>query len=438
MTDTPRLENDLIIHYIELVAYNGKEYDLTLLRGDLSIQEGIFENCIHGFLTITDSKDLINLLPIIGEETLKISFTRPDEEALGSLLPDYTHEFEVYKVSDRKTINAKTQSYTLYFCSKEFLTDSKTKFCRGYIKKTPSEIVQNIFETKLQDKKPLTIENTLHPIESFVVPNWTPLKAINHLASKAISENTFSSYVFFESQKTFKFLTIEELLKQEPKQIFNYRISNVLDEGDVYKPRSSFDFKRVQKFEHNKHLNSFEQIKTGFFSGRLITIDPLNRSWDFDSNVHNMSKNFNKYSHLGKEKPFLDSSKHFQNKDGESKDSFRRTVFTDQETNLSEYFWNRRNQLYLIDLHKIVLNLQGDTRIYAGDVIQFELPSMYGDISKSRPEELDQYLSGKYLVTSVRHIITQTYYKIAIEIVKDSYVSPITHIDPSQKYSNIY
>src|SRR5690606_38589324 len=97
-----RKEGDFYLDKVELIAYNGKTYGLELLRLELSIHEDIFNHTMSGALHFQDSSDLTQFLPLIGEEKLKISFTRPSEEGRGLLDEYFEMEFRVYKIDHRR------------------------------------------------------------------------------------------------------------------------------------------------------------------------------------------------------------------------------------------------------------------------------------------------------------------------------------------------
>jgi hypothetical protein len=56
----------------------------------------------------------------------------------------------------------------------------------------------------------------------------------------------------------------------------------------------------------------------------------------------------------------------------------------------------------LINHTKLKLRVQGNSLLSAGDTIDFNLLSYFGGENKT----LDQYYSGKYLVTAIRHNFT--------------------------------
>ena len=57
----------------------------------------------------------------------------------------------------------------------------------------------------------------------------------------------------------------------------------------------------------------------------------------------------------------------------------------------------------------------------AGEIIQLYYPKIGDKGSDENIENLiDNYLSGSYLITAIRHIVTRERYTMKLELVKDS------------------
>ena len=70
---------------------------------------------------------------------------------------------------------------------------------------------------------------------------------------------------------------------------------------------------------------------------------------------------------------------------------------------------------------KIFVRAPGRSNRMVGDVIEFKIPSPnLENRGKGRPDE-HKYLSGKYLVTKLRHHFTREKYQIEFECIKDSF-----------------
>jgi len=60
----------------------------------------------------------------------------------------------------------------------------------------------------------------------------------------------------------------------------------------------------------------------------------------------------------------------------------------------------------------------GDTNIFLGDIINFVFPKITSSLTE---KEINETLSGKFLITAIRHDISRQDYRMVLELSKDSY-----------------
>jgi hypothetical protein len=84
---------------------------------------------------------------------------------------------------------------------------------------------------------------------------------------------------------------------------------------------------------------------------------------------------------------------------------------------IETYVPNRTAQISLANYTVIKAKIPGDPGITAGRTINFNLLTLK---PTSSTKELDNFYSGKYLVTAVRHVIQPTAFQTILEIAKDS------------------
>ena len=218
---------------ITLVNYAGIEFSVgSSAFTSLNIYESLMDdNVMHGDITFLDSAGFEERVPFIGEETIKITF-------FNKRMPKtkFNGEFVVYKMSE-KIIQNKTQAYTIFFISEEFVSNLKNKVSKSYKGKTSQEMVQDIYDNyivkdlKKTQRKKLFYDNVGNSDGAFllghyVFPYIRPLQAINMIARKSLaspvsldgSQNVianFGSFLFFENQKGFWFKSIGDLINPQ-------------------------------------------------------------------------------------------------------------------------------------------------------------------------------------------------------------------------------
>ena len=76
---------------------------------------------------------------------------------------------------------------------------------------------------------------------------------------------------------------------------------------------------------------------------------------------------------------------------------------------------------------KINFSAPGDSSREVGDLISFDFPTENSKVASSTGQGAGhKYYSGKFLITSLRHKITQDEYTIHVEAIKDGYKSAIS------------
>jgi len=452
-----RREKDFILKEIKLFAFNGAEYNMLEHRVLLTYFEDLFMNCLTGTLDMLDAIDYPQFMPLVGEERLKVILTRQDETGKGKeggLLPDLEMNFRIYKVSGRQIQNEKVQTYRLHLIAEEFIKNLKQKVYRSWKDTKYSDMVQEIFDEKLKVDAPIIVEPTKYE-QDFTCSNLAPIEFINMVACRSISdEGNGEAYLFYQDRDGFHFTTLGKLLSQGSAEEY------IHGPRQKYENQSSkFSFgqlpieKEVKNIEHyfwNSQHDILKNIESGMYGQRLTTVDPVRQKFDFLK--FNLKDEFGSFPHVDKEKFFTDDLDALP-KDENDVFACTKLICTNKDHDivehiaarepgikpdkLEEYVLRRTSHLNQINNFRIGVSVSGDPRRKVGDVITFNLPQVAGDVSEQRPEELDKYFQGKYLIVSIRHTLTQASYSMEFEMIKDSFFKPIEHVDVVDKYKDI-
>lgn len=440
-----RKEGDFYIDKVELITYNGKSYFLELLNIELSIHEDIFNHTMSGVMALQDSSDLTQLLPLIGEETLKISFTRPSEKGRGLLDEYFTMEFRVYKVDHRRPQGDKfnIQNYALHFVSPERIKDMKAKVWKTYVDMPYSAMVEKIYNEYLKINKPIEIEPTRFDFK-FAASGLSPLQIITILCGRSISdEGNGSSYVFFEDMDKFRFVSIGKLMKEEADIEYISRMSNVLeDQGDIKNRDRTIeeDVRNIENYAFSSSFDVLGRLQGGMYAQQLLAIDDLRQIWEKHDWDH--KKEFANMPHLDVADICTDGLDAL----GSPPAVFRMALTTKDHdkvphivarepgikpNHIEEYLLIRQAQMQQTLGNKLRVNVSGDPRRRVGKTIKFLMPNHYGAVDEfHKPDPpYDRYLSGKYLVTSLKHRIESSKYYNEFEFMKDTFMQDIEHVD---------
>jgi hypothetical protein len=112
----------------------------------------------------------------------------------------------------------------------------------------------------------------------------------------------------------------------------------------------------------------------------------------------------------------------------DNKDSSGFAVKEDiKENHVEDVIARRISQRLQLDSVKINFSAPGDSSREVGDLISFDFPTENSKVAATSGRGAGhKYYSGKFLITSLRHKITQDEYTIHVEAIKDGYKSAIS------------
>ena len=279
---------------------------------ELNIYEDLFSNVLRGTFTFVDNQGLAETLPIIGDETLILSFSTPgagskeevegEEDDLESGISSEEVFEQVFRIYDciEDTTGEKAKFYKLFFVSQEYIMSTKSKISKGYNGTFYHQIVKDALKKinktiSPQWQKKFFIEKTSTP-QNVIVPNWTPFQAINFCASRSLSsseedteieaseknQNPFapgSLFVFYEKLGTgFFYESIESMIiKQSTKKripLYQYTPKGAIGNS------VGVEFFGVDKYEFKSSFKTIENLGFGMYGSKLIAYDPIRMKYD--------------------------------------------------------------------------------------------------------------------------------------------------------------
>ena len=541
--------------------------DLSDVWNEFNIYEDIYSPVVSGDITITDSIGMVESIPILGEEVLEFAFSTagatpspipPPQISSSDLDPADAEKiiikkFRIYKIDPPIPVSDNSRLLKLYFVSDHQITNMLSKVQRCYPvaeNKTEDETAANdkvytladmardiYYDFFIGSKKPIRhhsskTEFKVEPTRDtyqMSIPNWNPFKAISFLASKAVSRNPNTggaNFVFYETLKGFRFVSIETLMlgglerydfmdineakKKYPNLDKNISIEDAKNNATAWIPVYSDNFdmsdkptfkatyrygpanigesvsEASEKVTNFRLVHSFDTMKNlgmGMYSNRVITHDLIrmkidridyhyreqpdsisldgitvqkNTDNDGDLEKQQIDGAFTaeggkicseKADMLGRPQSHVtlvptNKGQNSRFKDGPTTqigiDSEGKIVATGDQTMMSpdgsnpkmvthekhieDVLARRISQRRQIDSVKVEFEVPGDSAREVGDLISFDYPSENPKIASSGgigPGH--KYFSGKFLITALRHRVTQDEYTIHIEATKDGY-----------------
>ena len=324
----PTFAGDFELQKLTLTTPNRKGYiNLKAAWSDLNIYEDMFANSLTGSIRLVDGIGLMESVPIIGEETINIKIRtaglkREREENVTGPFAGSQNEgiidikFRVVKISDITKLNEGTMTYTLALVSEEYILNLKQK-----VKKTSldpvsleprrvSSVVRSIYKQFFEKgrsgvAKKIFIEPTKNPT-NLIIPNYTPFKAFNFLAGRAVSAGKHavgSSYVFYENIKGFFFISMETLMAgggtgytaeaetASPEELVYTAPESPVKETYVVQPKRlrakgdnaknvAIEMTAVDSYQFSSNFDVLENIRKGMYTNTLLTHDLVRMTYE--------------------------------------------------------------------------------------------------------------------------------------------------------------
>lgn len=410
-----------------LIPGQSTRFDLSAVFQELNLFDNIFTPCVSGNIQITDAYNLVEKFKFDGNEKIKIQI---DKGSGISSAFNYEKEFVIYKMTNSKNLNMTSKTYTLHFCSEEFVLSEQKKISQNYTG-TYSAAVQKILNDYL--KVPNASPNKgkagigmIYPTtgpKDFILPNLTPFESINWISKKSIAKSYETpSYLFYEvAQQGYNFVPVDYLMDATPKFKINFKPKNI-GSGEASDFLGARDLKILSGF------SLLENIKDGAYAGKFVGFDTLTRTIKI-SNVKtlyekgttgtSLTKSYTKENvsfdkmHDSRVVTYPFSTDRINAAYIKTNDP-KRINFMD---NTEEYIFQRKSTFTNLMQKRLQLLMAGNFGLFSGAVIDLTVPKY---AVKEGNRNYDTTLSGKYLITGTRHIIKYDKHETLIEVSTDN------------------
>lgn len=382
--------------------------DLKAQLLSMSIFEDIEQPTVYAEIVINDALGLVKDFPIIGEETIEVSFITPGRDNIT------TYKLRTYSVDGTTTSeHSKMSNFTLKCVSHEHFTNAVQQVDKAF-KGTIGEIVLNVLEEELKVTKDITIEATrgLTPI---VVPRMNPFQAIDYLRQRAIAKRPSGGvFVFFENQYGYNFITLEKLI-EDGKKTINSRVFQHSPDVKSDKQRQAYAWRNITRVQHLTKFDTIDKMTSGSFKNNVISFDMTTKG------VNNTLFKIQEQAQVfetGEKKAKLTNTEKLINEANAGAPYY---MFAPKDTSkgndyLTDLMGYRLAFTNMINQNIIRCMIYGDNYLTVGDMVTLNLPESSGTSEKKVG---DTRFSGNYMITKLRHIIYQRDRKFKYDITMD-------------------
>jgi hypothetical protein len=424
LNDTPRTADDVRLLELTLISSNGKNADLRKIFNTINIYEDIFQHVITGTIQLIDGINLLGDFAVHGNEYLSIKF-----EKVG-LKEKYDKVFRVYKITDReKSPASQTQTYVLHFCSDELVFSNQQSISRSFTGENVSDYVKSICQTDLRvNKNRLAAFDQSKGPSEFVLTRKNPLDAIQYLTENAFGDSN-SPFFFYENKNGFNFQSLINLYKNASLGILKYDRAQYTAAPDT----SPFDsINKMKNFKFNSTFDMVKATREGLYSSKLYTLDLITQKYTkgeisiLDEKTRDVM--------IDGYFPFNDASNRKNEPVYAAYDSKIRYWLTNKSHSNLPYFISKRvrsNDTYVEEIlaqRQMLIETINNTELHCvvpgnplysvGFTLDVEMPAF--SVDQENQQNYDEYYSGRYLITAVRHVITPNSLQTVMELSKNS------------------
>lgn len=439
------------IKSVELINLAGdKVIDLLPQIVEVSVYESLHETLHRASILIYDSISLFNNFPLIGEEFILITVENESNESK-------TYAYVIDAINDiSPTDKSRETQYIIELNSITTLPNTMLNVQHAY-RGTVSKIVYQIFNQyittpliQMQTKskglaysigqsvgnfwkfKYENIEESLGDDEgTIIIPNMRPLDAVEWLAKRSVpQDNSTYKYMFWQANDGFHFETIQRLYKRPVKRKFIYYSDNQII--DTLSERDQRD--AITSIIFSNRITTLKKNVAGYFQNTLFEINLAQLTYkstpsvlaDYESNIEDNNNSFNTdlYTGLIPRSGSINGTLETNNR---VKYIFNNRLDNDPVTplnNMSKNWGNSVRTSVALGHVDLIITVQGDYTIAAGDILELEIAKMEG-FNIGEGNEDDKFISGKYLVTDVKNIFQTSggIHSTVLRINKDTYTT---------------
>lgn len=439
------LTDVVLVSYMSINGDNiAKKIGIDTLVADLNIYESIYNKTLSGNIVVVDTQNVVGKFPLTGNERIEFKFFTPGSPYMYDFTEKTGHPMYIYKIQNRTGFSPKAQMYLIHFCSKEMI-DNELKVVSNAQTDMYSNMVNTIIKdpTFLGSNKNMFYEPSIG-LHKHVFNRLRPFDSIDQISQFTTSlKFNNAGYYFYETAVGFNYRSLESMLAIEANTarpaVGRYRSkpANISDEKGGKDIKNEMQV--IMNYTILDQFDTLKNLRNGVYASRLITHNQLKKTWletDFNYELE-YGKNFHVETDRsgGRETEKGILPKYIR--EGKSLSDFSEStlyLFPDttalHNTNdgneidipdVKNILQQRLSQRLAFQSFKIQLTVNGYTGVRAGDLITFEMPS-YEPKDGSEPYDLDLYMSGRYLVTTIRHEINMKLKKhiMVLECMKDS------------------
>ena len=432
--NTIQQAGEYTVDEMTILTSSGVVYDLRQMVQYIEIFEDVNRPVITGNIVIMDIDNMIENAPIIGQEFMSLKIRTPSLGEEDGIIDFSDNVFSIFKIMSKDDASMNSQIYTLSFCSPELLRSNRTKVSKSYTGSI-DEIVEKVLrdERFINTRKKLIFEKT-SGIRKIISPNLRPFAFIDQLKEEAMSEKYGSPhFLFYENAEGIHFRSMQSIF--ESGSIGEYNTGDIEVESN---PQQSVEnvMQRILQFQVNSNNDMLLNTRGGMLGSTMTTHNLYTKQ--VTSKTFDYFKDFGKYPRINENPIYNDTEiDQFDNTIGSFPNArtFVHSVsssggqdrqydnplnnYSYATTGVPDALQHRRSKVLELEFGvNVSMKLTGNTSISIGKMMDITVPVT----GRVHEKEDNEFLSGKYMITKVRHMFSQAdkKHEILVNACKDS------------------
>jgi hypothetical protein len=404
---------DYSIDSAKLTSSTGEVLEIKDLIAAVDIYESLLSPYIKCELAIADSSNFLEIAPIIGQEKIDLQITEGGKKI--------KRTFYVGAIANYVRGNGSASMYTMKLITKEQMMNSLMLVSQSYTG-TVTDSITKIVKDYLKSEFKNIPDNSVGTYR-VVIPNWNPFHAIEWLSKLGINDKQ-TPFAFYETlMDGFVFESYETMFKKKVYNRFVHK-SGTPATNDADNQQASFNV--AMEYDIKDYSSTYKNALRGTFGAGMHVVDIGKKNYKFLT--YDYDVDFKKKQHLD-QSAFLNQNFKVEDKPLNEYAAIHYTVnknsgafanSINNYNNEAEFTKLETNPyLYQLSLNKMHLVVRGRCDLSPGKIIDFEVdrdkPLVYGN-----NKDVNEYISGKYLVLNVHHKMISGKYVILMDVVRDS------------------
>jgi len=383
------------------------------------LQDTIKTNIIFGDVGLAvDNKSVIEGLPLIGTEDIKLEFEDNNENKIRVDM-NVNKVTPVYEDGSKNVVS-------LDLVSEEFLRNEMGESrCRTRENGLISDSVEKIFTDRLKTEKSLDIEQSANRY-NFIGNGRKPFYMLNLLSKQGVpqgSDGSSAGFLFYETSTGYHFKSIEGLFKQDKKK--SYIFNNSTDAQAI---PAGYDGK-VLEHQSDSSINVQSKMNMGAYKTKIVLFDSYNCKYEvieqtaeqvkenvelagqdlpkFNSKFDSDKKDYTRTTLYLVDSGTLPDGDTQAQIDGSTKPNFEAVRTLNQSI-------RRYNQLFS---GMMEITIAGDFSLHAGDVIFVDIFSVQAE----KDDTLNRESGGLYIIADLCHFLDADATYTKLNLARDSF-----------------